>query len=231
MEGDEGLVRVQVGPATLEAELKVPEGASGLVLFAHGSGSGRLSPRNQQVARELRAAGLGTLLLDLLTTEEQAEDMRTGRLRFDIELLAQRLEGATDWVRSRPQVAGSALGYYGASTGAAAALMAAARKPDQVRAIVSRGGRPDLAMQYLPRVKAPTLLIVGGDDRVVLALNQAALSHLPAGSRLEVIPGAGHLFEEPGALEQVSQLARQWFLQHLPAGSRPGSPFASGGQA
>ncbi len=208
---------VGVGSAALEAELEAPEGAIGLVLFAHGSGSGRASPRNQQVARELRAGGLATLLIDLLTRTEQAEDARTGRLRFDIALLSERLEGATDWAASQPETAHLPVGYFGASTGAAAALVAAARRPGQVRAIVSRGGRPDLAKEHLAAVKAPTLFIVGGEDFLVINFNQAARSRMAVESSLEIIPGAGHLFEEPGAMQEVSRLARDWFLRHLAA--------------
>jgi len=212
---DEGLVLVPVGEAALEAELEVPEGATGLVLFAHGSGSGRGSPRNQQVARELRAGGLATLLLDLLTRAEQAEDARTAKLRFDIPLLAERLEGATVWASEQPESAHLPVGYFGASTGSAAALTAAARQPDRIRAIVSRGGRPDLAKEHLAGVRAPTIFIVGGEDLLVVNFNQAARSRMTATSHLEIIPGAGHLFEEPGAMQRVSQLARDWFLRYL----------------
>ncbi len=212
---DEGLVMVEVGSAGLEAELEAPYGATGLVLFAHGSGSGRTSARNQQVARELRAGGLATLLLGLLTRSEQAEDARTGRLRFDIALLAERLQGATEWVATQPETAHLPIGYFGASTGAAAALSAAARLPEQVRAVVSRGGRPDLAKEHLAAVKAPTQFIVGGEDFLVINFNQAARSRMAAESRLEIIPGAGHLFEEPGAMQEVARLAREWFLRHL----------------
>jgi len=213
---DEGVVLVPVGKAVLEAELEVPDGAVGLVLFAHGSGSGRGSPRNQQVARELRAGGLATLLLDLLTRAEQAEDARTSKLRFDIPLLAERLEGATVWAAEQPESAHLPVGYFGASTGSAAALTAAARRPDRIRAIVSRGGRPDLAREHLAGVEAPTLFIVGGEDLLVLNFNQAARSRMAAETHLEIIAGAGHLFEEPGAMQQVSQLARDWFIRYLP---------------
>lgn len=215
---EEEVVRVETESVILEGELEVPEGAEGVVLFAHGSGSGRHSPRNQQVARELRAGGLATLLMDLLTREEEAVDMRTHHLRFDIELLAGRLVGATDWLKDNPETAGLNIGYFGASTGAAAALVAATRRPDDVKAIVSRGGRPDLAKDHLAEVKAPTLLIVGGNDLLVINFNQAAMSRMRAERRLELIPGAGHLFEEPGALQEVARLARDWFLRYLTSG-------------
>lgn len=214
---DEGLVMVEVGSAVLEAELEVPEGATGLVLFAHGSGSGRNSPRNQQVARELRAGRLATLLPDLLTRAEQIEDARTNRLRFDVDLLAERLAGVTEWVGRHLETAHLPIGYFGASTGSAAALAAAAQLPERVGAIVSRGGRPDLAKEYLADVRAPTLFIVGSEDLLVANFNQAALSRMAVESRLQIIPGAGHLFEEPGAMQQVSRLARDWFLRHLKA--------------
>ncbi|MGI6208590.1 MAG: dienelactone hydrolase family protein [Anaerolineae bacterium] len=217
---DEGVIRLEVGSVTLEGELEVPEGAEGVVLFAHGSGSGRHSPRNQQVARELRAGGLATLLMDLLTREEEAVDMRTHHLRFDIELLSERLVGATDWLKANPETSGLNIGYFGASTGAAAALVAATRRPDDVRAIVSRGGRPDLAKDYLPDVKAPTLFVVGGNDLLVINFNQAAMARMTAERRLEIVPGASHLFEEPGALQEVARLAREWFLRYLTSGIR-----------
>jgi dienelactone hydrolase len=186
------------------------------VLFAHGSGSSRHSPRNRYVAGVLRAAGLATLLMDLLTPEEEAEDRYTGHLRFDIDLLAERLVAATDWLAQQPQTAGWPVGYFGASTGAGAALVAAARRPDAVGAVVSRGGRPDLAGAALARVKAPTLLIVGGRDEPVIALNQQALGRLGAAvKKLVIVPGATHLFEEPGALEEVARLASGWFTRHL----------------
>lgn len=206
----EQAVRMTLGEVTLDADLVVPPGARGIVVFAHGSGSGRGSPRNRQVARTLQDAGLATLLLDLLTAEEE----RTRDLRFDIGLLAGRLVGALDWLADRPDTAGLVPGLFGASTGAGAALVAAAHRPERVDAVVSRGGRPDLAGDTLPGVRAPTLLIVGGQDRTVLDLNRAALERL-AGGELAVIPGATHLFEEPGALEQVAGLARDWFARHL----------------
>lgn len=191
--------------------LGVPPGARRLVLFAHGSGSSRLSRRNNHVADRLRERGIGTLLFDLLTEQEDIVYAR----RFDIELLAERLLAATEWVDRQPELKGLSLGYFGASTGAAAALMAAARWPDRIGAIVSRGGRPDLAKQALPSVQAPTLLIVGGDDDEVLALNRQAYQALATIKELSIVPGATHLFEEPGALEQVSELAAAWFLEHL----------------
>jgi dienelactone hydrolase len=203
--------------------LAQPPAARGLVLFAHGSGSSRLSPRNRFVARHLQVCGLATLLFDLLT---EAED-RVYENRFDIDLLADRLRAATDWARRQPELIGLPLGYFGASTGAAAALMAAAEET-AVRAIVSRGGRPDLAMAVLPRVRAATLLIVGERDETVLALNRAAYARLVAPKSLEIVPGATHLFEEPGALERVAELAAAWFVRHLDmsAKSSPHEPSA-----
>jgi dienelactone hydrolase len=208
-------VKVQAVGVELEGSLGVPDGAQGVVLFAHGSGSSRHSPRNQYVARELRRAGLGTLLVDLLTADEEGVDQYTRHLRFDIELLAMRLLGATDWLRHQPSTRDLALGYFGASTGAGAALLAAAERPDQVRAVVSRGGRPDLAGPALIRVHAPTLLIVGGDDGPVIDLNERAMELLEVEKELRIIPGATHLFEEPGALEEVARLAADWFVRHL----------------
>jgi putative phosphoribosyl transferase len=209
------LVRIQAGAVTLEGDLQVPEQATGLVLFAHGSGSSRHSPRNRFVAHELQIAGLATLLLDLLTSQEEAVDQHTGHLRFDIELLAERLVTATQWAAVDPATRSLAIGYFGASTGAAAALVAAAVEPEKVHAVVSRGGRPDLAGEALPLVRAPTLLIVGGRDLTVLELNRAAMARMRTEMRLEIVTGATHLFEEPGALEAVARLARDWFLQHL----------------
>jgi dienelactone hydrolase len=211
----EQLVRIVVGCAQLEGSLSLPEDASGVVLFAHGSGSSRHSPRNEYVARALQEGGLGTLLIDLLTAAEEREDARTGRLRFDIELLAGRVAGASSWLATNPATAHLPLGYFGASTGAAAALAAAAERPDDVRAVVSRGGRPDLAIPVLDRVKAPTLLIVGGADVPVTQMNREALKHLNVEKHLEIVPGATHLFEEPGALEEVARLARKWFQEQL----------------
>ncbi len=211
----EQFVRIDAGSARLEGNLSLPEGATGVVLFAHGSGSSRHSPRNQYVARVLRQAGLGTLLIDLLTAEEEREDARTGQLRFDIDLLSRRVAGASAWLAGNPSTAHLPAGYFGASTGAAAALAAAAERTDEVRAVVSRGGRPDLAIPVLHRVKAPTLLIVGGADLPVIEMNREALQHLNVAGRLEIVPGATHLFEEPGALEEVARLAAEWFQEHL----------------
>jgi dienelactone hydrolase len=185
------------------------------VLFAHGSGSGRNSPRNRYVARALREAGLGTLLTDLLTPDEEAVDLRTGHLRFDIGLLSERLAGATDWLTENPATRGLRIGYFGASTGAGAALVAAAERPEVVGAVVSRGGRPDLAGEALPLVEAPTLLIIGGNDGPVIRMNEEAMERMSAEKELKVVPGAGHLFEEPGALEEVARLAAGWFARHL----------------
>ncbi len=212
---EEQTVRIPVGSVTLEGNLAIPEGASGIVVFAHGSGSSRHSPRNRFVARVLQGSGIATLLMDLLTAEEEAIDMTTRHLRFDIPLLAERLTGAIDWLKQQPATRDLPIGLFGASTGAAAALLAAVARPDDVVAIVSRGGRPDLARQALERVRAPTLLIVGGRDEPVIALNEEAMTMLRAPKRLAIIPGATHLFEEPGALEQVAQLAAEWFSRYL----------------
>jgi len=211
-------VEVPVRGAALAGALTVPAGAQGVVAFAHGSGSGRFSPRNRAVARALVEAGLATLLMDLLTAREEAEDARTARLRFDIPMLAERVGGAIDWLSSERSVANLSVGCFGASTGAAAALIAAAERPRRVRAVVSRGGRPDLAGDALPRVQAPTLLIVGGRDTVVIDLNRQAQARLGGLSELAIVPGATHLFEEPGALDQVVALARGWFLGRLRQG-------------
>jgi dienelactone hydrolase len=210
-------VRLRAGTAELVGDLVVPKGAAGVVLFAHGSGSSRHSPRNRLVAGALRRAGLATLLLDLLTPAEEERDRVSAELRFDVALLAERLIAATDLLLAEPATAGLPLGLFGASTGAGAALIAAAERPETVAAVVSRGGRPDLAGDYLAQVRAPTLLIVGGRDQLVLELNRQALARLAAPSRLEVVPGATHLFEEPGALEQVARLAAAWFTEHLRA--------------
>ena len=212
---DERLVRVKAGSATIEGNLNLPEGARAVVLFAHGSGSSRFSSRNRYVARVLNEAKLATLLIDLLTPEEEAIDQRTAHLRFDIRLLAGRLVSATDWLTQNVDTRHLSIGYFGASTGAAAALVAAAERPEVVHAVVSRGGRPDLAGAALPRVRAPTLLIVGGDDVQVIELNRAALALLRCEKQLVIVPGASHLFEEPGALDEVARLAREWFRQHL----------------
>jgi dienelactone hydrolase len=221
--GDERLVRVPAGAATLEGDLRVPAGARGVVLFAHGSGSSRHSPRNRYVAQVLGEAGLATLLIDLLTPQEEAVDLRTAHLRFAIGLLAERLVAATDWLAHQPTTRALRVGYFGASTGAGAALVAAAARPAAVAAIVSRGGRPDLAGPMLARVQAPTLLIVGGDDLPVIHLNREALAQLQVEKRLEIVPGATHLFEEPGALEAVARLARDWFLRYLTPTAAPGA--------
>ena len=221
MEDPRGEQRVMIEAAgvLLAGDLHVPEGATGLVVFAHGSGSSSSSPRNREVAAALRSRGLATLLFDLLTPREEAEDVSLGELRFDIGLLGARLVGVTDWLRAQPETRDLALGYFGASTGAAAALVAAATRRDVVRAVVARGGRPDLAGPYLERVEAPALLIVGGRDREVLALNRAAARRLRGPSTLAVIPGAAHLFEEPGALAEVARLAGDFFARHLEARS------------
>lgn len=207
-------VWVSAGEVVLEGSLEVPEGAQGVVLFAHGSGSSRHSPRNRFVAKELQGGGLGTLLIDLLTPEEEAIDLRTRELRFDIEGLARRLVGAVDWLGGHPDTAGLGVGLFGASTGAGAALVAAAERPE-VGAVVSRGGRPDLAGAALTRVRAPTLLIVGGFDKPVIELNRQAFERLPETRDLQIVPGASHLFEEPGTLDEVARLARTWFTRHL----------------
>ena len=206
-------VRIAVDAAVLHGDLVLPPGSRGLVLFAHGSGSGRQSPRNRQVAAALQRHGVATLLFDLLTLDEEAIDRRTAHLRFDIDLLSARLVAVTDWANR--QAGRLPLGYFGASTGAAAALVAAARRPAVITAVVSRGGRPDLAGSALERVQAPTLLIVGGDDVPVIELNERASARMRADVELRTVPGASHLFEEPGALEEVARLASGWFTRHL----------------
>lgn len=206
-------VHISLGSITLEAQLTLPVKAIGIVIFAHGSGSGRFSPRNQAVAKSLNKRGIGTLLCDLLTEKEIIEDDQTAALRFDIPMLAERVVKVTDWTMSRPETKNIPIGYFGASTGAAAALIAAAQRDLFVKAVVSRGGRPDLAEEYLPRVKAPTLLIVGGNDEVVIELNKAAFALLKCTKDLQIVPGATHLFEERGALEEVWRLAGDWFLK------------------
>jgi putative phosphoribosyl transferase len=208
-------VRIPAGPAVLEGNLIVPDNTNALVLFVHGSGSSRHSPRNHFVARQLNNAGLATLLFDLLTPEEELIDLRTAQYRFDIGLLAERLIHATKWARQRKQTRDLHIGYFGSSTGGGAALVAAAERPDDVDAIVSRGGRPDLAGDALPKVKAPTLLIVGGEDHVVIELNEKARAQMRCEVQLHIVPGATHLFEEPGALEQVANLASDWFTNHI----------------
>ncbi|HOA74241.1 MAG TPA: hypothetical protein PL151_02455 [Phycisphaerae bacterium] len=209
-------VRIAIDGITLDGDLHVPHDARGLVLFAHGSGSSRHSHRNRFVAESLNGVGLAALLFDLLTADEEMVDRRTAQLRFDIRLLADRLVGATDWVCRQSDLSALGLGYFGASTGAAAAVFAAAERPDLVRAVVSRGGRPDLAAPVLEEIVAPTLLIVGGNDVGVIEVNRLAYDRLNAEKRLAIVPGATHLFEEPGALEQVAELAGEWFLSHLP---------------
>ena len=211
----ERLVRVNARGTLLEGNLVLPRAASGIVLFAHGSGSSRHSPRNRMVAEVFQRSGLATLLVDLLTAEEHEEDEATRRLRFDIPLLGGRLVGVVDWILAERELSALPIGLFGASTGAAAAIIAAAERRDAILAVVSRGGRPDLAGVYLGRIVAPTLLIVGGDDEVVMKLNEAAWKRIRARNELVVIPGATHLFEEPGAMAEVSRLATRWFTSHL----------------
>ena len=213
--GAEREVRVVAGGLTLDGTLAVPTGARGVVLFAHGSGSSRHSSRNRFVAAQLREGGMATLLLDLLTAGEEAIDARTRQLRFDIRLLAERLGGAIEWLGKESTTRGLPVGLFGASTGGGAALVAAAARPDVVEAVVSRGGRPDLAGDALPRVRAPSLFIVGGRDDQVIELNRQAMARMHAPMKLEIVPGATHLFEEPGTLEQVARLAGDWFVRHL----------------
>jgi putative phosphoribosyl transferase len=214
-DGIESEVSIEAGKVTLEGTLGFPEEAAGIVLFAHGSGSSRHSPRNRYVAQVLQSKGIATLLFDLLTTKEEAIDQYNAELRFNIPFLAKRLAGATEWIRRRPDTRALKIGYFGASTGAAAALVAAAALPDAIAAVVSRGGRPDLAEEGLGSVRAPTLLIVGGDDAPVIAMNQDALAQLRCEKKLVIVPGATHLFEEPGTLEEVARLAAEWFAEHL----------------
>ncbi|WP_410508671.1 dienelactone hydrolase family protein [Methanosarcina hadiensis] len=209
-------VQIPIGPIHLEGSLDIPEGARGIVVFVHGSGSSRHSPRNQYVAKEMQRSGLGTLLFDLLTVEEERIDMMTRHLRFDIELLSKRLIDVTGWLLSRPDTKDLNIGYFGASTGAAAALIAAKEHADTIKAVVSRGGRPDLAESALMYVKAPTLLIVGGRDTQVIDMNQWALDRMVILEKeLKIVPGATHLFEEQGALEEVARLAGEWFKKYL----------------
>lgn len=218
-------VLVPIEDGALEGDLVCPPGATGVVLFAHGSGSSRFSSRNRAVAGVLQRAGFATLLFDLLTQEEEERDRLTGELRFDVAWLARRLIRASIWARQAPLVKTLPFGYFGASTGAAAALMAAAQQPEMVAAVVSRGGRPDLAGGSLARVRAPTLLIVGGRDTQVIELNEQAYARLKGVKAIEIVPDATHLFEEPGALEAVAELARGWFQRYLheaPAARRPG---------
>ena len=215
-------VSIDLEGATLEGTLTLPKGADGLVLFAHGSGSSRHSPRNRYVAQVLQSQGIATLLFDLLTRREESIDEYSGELRFDIPFLAKRLVGATKWIMSSPDTKDLRLGYFGASTGAGAALMAAAELPDVISTVVSRGGRPDLAKDALDAVRAPTLLIVGGDDEPVISMNREALAKLNCpDKKLVIIPGATHLFEEPGTLDEVAQVAAEWFSRHFESAQKP----------
>jgi putative phosphoribosyl transferase len=219
-------VTVPAGDVSLEGGLAVPEGAQGVVLFAHGSGSSRHSPRNRFVAAALREGNLGTLLFDLLTADEEVIDLQTTHLRFDVALLAERLVHAIDWMsRRKPELP---IGLFGSSTGAGAALLAAVQRPERVAAVVSRGGRPDLAGPALQQVKSPTLLIVGERDKQVIELNWLALAQLPGETKMEIVPRATHLFEEPGALEEVGRLARGWFGAHLAAAPAPAGKISEG---
>lgn len=211
-------VVIPAGNVRLEGDLIIPEGAGGVVLFAHGSGSSRHSPRNRSVAKTIREGGIGTLLFDLLTREEEAIDIQTRHLRFDIPLLAHRLVDATNWLRRESDTRDMQIGYFGASTGGGAALIAAAELGAAVGAVVSRGGRPDLAGKALPKVVSPTLLIVGERDEPVIEMNRRALAQLNCRKQMEIIPGATHLFEEPGALEEAARIAVEWFQEHLSAG-------------
>ncbi len=208
-------ILIRINGKSIFGNLKIPEKAKGLIIFAHGSGSSRFSKRNNYVAGILNKNNLGTLLFDLLTAEEEKIDNYTAEYRFNIELLAKRLIDVTDWLIKEPPLNNLKLGYFGASTGAAAALTAAAKRPDIIYAVVLRGGRPDLAMESLHGVKAPTLLIVGGEDFEVIELNRTAYENIPAKKKLEIIPGATHLFEEPGALEEVSRISAEWFIKYL----------------
>lgn len=214
-EREEQEVTIPVGAVRLDGTMGMPPEPIGVVVFAHGSGSGRFSPRNRYVAQYLRNAGMGTLLFDLLTPSEAAQDQLTGRLRFNIDLLADRLEAVVAWLSRQDVVKGMDIGLFGASTGAAAAIVAAAHRPGLVKAVVSRGGRPDLAGAALTRILAPTLMIVGGDDVPVIGLNRQAIARMRAPVQLEVVPGATHLFEEPGTLDIVAGLAADWFHRHL----------------
>lgn len=214
-----GEVTIQAGGVPLEGTMVLPDAANGIVVFVHGSGSSRFSPRNRSVAEFFNRGGLATLLFDLLTLKEHEIDQQTRELRFDIDLLSRRLTGVVDWLSEQPQTRELRIGLFGASTGAAAALNTAAERPHRVAAVVSRGGRPDLAMAALPRVQAPTLLIVGGLDRTVIELNRTAAEHLVIERCIEIIPGATHLFEEPGTLEEAARLALEWFQRYLDGGS------------
>lgn len=212
---EENVATIPSGKVTINGNLNVPPQATGIVIFAHGSGSSRFSPRNTKVAREINDVGIATLLIDLLTEEEEAEDMYSGEFRFNIDLLAQRLVDATEWCVKNAATKNLTVGYFGASTGAAAALIAAAKLPEHVKAVVSRGGRPDLAGAALPNVKAPTLLIVGGDDYEVIELNEQAKKRMKAETKIVIVAGATHLFEERGKLEQVAKLAIEWFSKYI----------------
>jgi pimeloyl-ACP methyl ester carboxylesterase len=214
------LIYIPVGRDEIQGDLHIPDQSTAIVVFAHGSGSSRHSPRNMYVADVLNNAGIATLLIDLLTPGEEVVDLQTAHLRFDIGLLADRLSIVTDWLGTQYSTDKLHVGYFGASTGAAAALVAAAKHPEIVEAIVSRGGRPDLAGPWLMKVQAPALLIVGGNDDVVIELNRQAAAELRVEHRLEIIPGAGHLFEEPGTLEKVAKLAQEWFEEHLVLANR-----------
>lgn len=215
MPNDQSLVSVKTGSVNLEGFLSIPENATAIIVFVHGSGSSRHSPRNQAIADEFNKFGMGTLLFDLLTSEEESVDNITRELRFNIPMLAERVVGTIDWLEQFEKTKKMKIGLIGSSTGAAAALVAAAKRTKLVKCIVSRGGRPDLAGNALPKVLAPTLLIVGANDYVVIELNEQALAELNCEKKMELVPGATHIFEEPGTLEQASRLARNWFLQHF----------------
>jgi len=211
----EATVRIPVGGVVVEGNLAVPSNSTSMVIFAHGSGSSRFSTRNKYVAKFLNAQKIGTLLFDLLTYEEDQADIETAEYRFNIDLLAERLIGATEWLKKDPTIKNLCFGYFGASTGAAAALIAAAKLPHDIEAVVSRGGRPDLATEYLPKVTAPTLLLVGGLDTEVIELNELAMEQMSAEKKLVIVPGATHLFGEPGKLEEVAKLSSDWFTRYL----------------
>lgn len=212
---EDEVVTIPSDGVTIDGNLNIPPSAKGIVIFAHGSGSSRFSPRNTKVAREINKSGIATLLIDLLTQQEETEDIYSGEFRFNIDLLAQRLLNATKWIKTNPTTKNLVVGYFGASTGAAAALVAAAKLPDWVKAVVSRGGRPDLAGTHLSGVKAPTLLIVGGNDLEVLELNMEAKGLMKTKTEIAIVPGATHLFEEPGKLDQVAKLSIEWFSNYL----------------
>jgi putative phosphoribosyl transferase len=211
---EETIVKIPLNGAFIEGNLTIPHKAKGLVLFAHGSGSSRFSVRNIKVAKQINDAGISTLLVDLLTSKEEDMDIITAQFRFNIDLLAKRLVAATEWLKKFPKTKNLSIGYFGASTGAAAALVAATKLSNDVKAVVSRGGRPDLAGEHLSKVTSPTLLIVGGNDIEVLEMNREAFEHIPTEKKLEIVPGATHLFEEPGKLNDVARLAIDWFSKH-----------------